>query len=105
VRHGYQVLEAQDGPHAIQLFERHRRDIDLLLTDVVMPAMNGRELAACLWERRPDLKVIYMSGYTGDAMDGSGGLEAGAILIQKPFTPRTLLRRVREVLSGMRKNG
>jgi len=104
VRNGYRVLEAEGGERALQLFERHRRDVDLLLTDVVMPEMNGRELAARLLERRPDLKVVYMSGYTGDAIDGSGGLEPGAILIQKPFTPRTLLRRVREALAGVRKN-
>ncbi|MCS7314132.1 MAG: PAS domain S-box protein [Bryobacterales bacterium] len=100
VRHGYAVLEAADGERALQLFERHAERIALLLTDVVMPGMSGRELAARVRARRPELKVVYMSGYTGDALGERGGPEPGITLIQKPFTPRTLLRRLREALTG-----
>lgn len=99
VRHGYAVLDAAGGEQALELFERHADRIALLLTDVVMPGMSGRELAAQLRARRPGLKVVYMSGYTGDVLGDRGVPEPGITLIQKPFTPRTLLRRLREVLS------
>jgi DNA-binding response OmpR family regulator len=104
VRHGYRVVEAENGRQALQLFQAHQHEIALLLTDVVMPEMNGRDLARHLRACRPDLKVLYMSGYTGDAMSESAGIEPGAVFIQKPFTPRTLLRRVREALADTKKN-
>jgi len=99
-RHGYTVLEAADGQEALRVFEREGERIHLLLTDVVMPHMSGRELALRLTARRPELKVAYMSGYTGDVIADYGVLEPGVILIQKPFTARLLLRRLREALGA-----
>lgn len=99
VRHGYVVLDAPGGEQALEMFERHADRVALLLTDVVMPGMSGRELAARLRARRPELKVVYMSGYPGDVLGDRGIPEPGMTLIQKPFTPRTLLRRLREVLA------
>ncbi len=99
-RHGYVVLDAPGGDQAIRLFERHPDRVDLLLTDVVMPGMSGRELAARLRAIRPELKVVYMSGYTGDVLGDRSALEPGTTLIPKPFSPRTLLRHLREVLAG-----
>lgn len=100
VRHGYSVLEAADGLQALQVFEEHAARIDLLLTDVVMPQMSGRELAVRLTSRRPDLVVMFMSGYTGDVMAEHGLLEPGVLLLPKPFSAPTLLRRLREALDS-----
>ncbi len=100
VRHGYTVLDAADGVQALHLFEQHGSRIDLLLTDVVMPQMSGRELALRLTSRRPDLKVMYMSGYTGDVIADHGVLEPGVILLPKPFSGPVLLRRLREALDN-----
>ena len=97
---GYRVLEADCGERGIEVAERHPEAIDLLLTDVVMPGMNGRQLAERLGSRRPDLKVIYMSGYTDDAALTLGPLPASALFIQKPFAPTALAGRVRHVLAG-----
>ncbi|MGB9604920.1 MAG: PAS domain S-box protein [Bryobacteraceae bacterium] len=99
VRHGYAVLEAESGEQALRLFEQNAERIALVLTDLVMPGMNGRELAQRLSQRRPDLKVVYMSGYPGDALSDHGVPASGVVLIPKPFTPRTLLRRLREALA------
>jgi PAS domain S-box-containing protein len=100
---GYAVLEAANGADAIQLVERHQGLIDLLLTDVIMPGMGGRQLAERLMPRLPKMKVLYMSGYTDDAIVHHGILEPGIALIQKPFTAETLTRRVREVLQAEEK--
>jgi two-component system cell cycle sensor histidine kinase/response regulator CckA len=95
---GYQVLAAEDPTKAIETAERHGGVIHLLLTDVLMPGMNGRELAQRVRELRPDIRVLYMSGHTEDSIAQSGLLEPGALLISKPFTQESLARKVREAL-------
>jgi len=97
---GYRVLDASDGPSALELSARHAAGIDLLVTDVVMPGMSGRELAERLAPQRPEMKVLYTSGYTDDAMVRQGVLNAGVAFLQKPFVPDMLARKVREVLDG-----
>ena len=95
---GYRVLRAPDGQAALELARGHPAAINLLLTDVVMPGMTGRELAEALTAVRPGLRVLYMSGYTDDAVVRHGVLEEGMPFLQKPFTPRALASKVREVL-------
>ena len=97
-RHGYTVLEAPSAEAALDLVTRYSGTIHLLLTDVVMPGLNGRELATKLASLRPDARVIFMSGYTDDAVTRHGVLEPGSAYVQKPFTPDAIARRVREVL-------
>ena len=99
-RNGYTVLEAPDGAAALALVDGAAggRHIDLLLTDVIMPGMSGRELAAQLNARRPNLRVLFMSGYTDDAVVRHGMLEPGLAYVEKPFRPMALLRKVRGVL-------
>jgi len=96
--HGYRVLEALGGPEAIEIAKRHAEAIHLLLTDVVMPGVNGRALAEALTADRPEMRVLYMSGYTDDVIARSGVLESGILLIEKPFAAVALLGRVREAL-------
>ena len=97
-RQGYAVLEASNGPDAIQICAQHKGTIDLLVTDVMMPQMTGRELAERLAAVRTDLKVLFVSGYTDDAMLQSGSFPPGTAFLQKPFTLGSLLGKVREVL-------
>ncbi len=96
---GYSVVEARDGEEALAVSEGHRGLIDLLVTDVVMPKLNGRQLADRLASTRPTLRVLYMSGYTDDAVLRYGvHRNAGMALLQKPFTPIVLARKAHEVL-------
>ncbi len=97
---GYRVLEASGGGEALQICDSHEGPIDLLLTDVIMPEMSGRELAVSLQERWPALRVLFMSGYTDDAIVHHGVLEAGANFVQKPFTPDVLATKVRDALKN-----
>jgi two-component system cell cycle sensor histidine kinase/response regulator CckA len=101
-RHGYTVLEAPSGKDALNIAVKRQAPIHLLLTDVVMPEMSGRELAEQFAEFRPGAKVLYMSGYTDDAVVRHGILRDGIEYLQKPFSPDTLARRVREVLDSLR---
>jgi len=99
-KQGYRVIEAPDGSVAMQIAVAHEGRIHLLLTDVIMPGMNGRELAQRILEIRPDTKVLYMSGYTENVIGHNGTLDAGVSLLQKPFTLRDLKSRVRQVLNS-----
>jgi PAS domain S-box-containing protein len=98
-RLGYQVLVARDGADALALADTHAARIDLLLTDVVMPGLNGRQLAERLLARRPGLAVVYMSGYTEEVVDQAGVLEEGLILVQKPYQPEELAAALRQALA------
>jgi CheY-like chemotaxis protein len=97
---GYRVLEAAGGGAAVSTCERHEGPIHLLVTDVVMPGMSGPELAERLTRLRPEMRVLYMSGYTDDAILHHGGLDRAASLIEKPFTAEALTNRIREALTS-----
>jgi len=97
-RHGYQVLEAEQGEQALELCAQHVGSIHLLLTDVVMPRMGGRELAERATVLRPEMKVLFMSGYANDDIIAHGVMDESISLLEKPITPSGLARRVREVL-------
>jgi PAS domain S-box-containing protein len=99
-QHGYRVLVAANGAAALQLVEEKPESINLLLTDVIMPGLNGRALAERLLLRQPGLKVLYMSGYTDDAIVDHGVLGAGTHLLHKPFSEDNLIHKVREVLDA-----
>jgi CheY-like chemotaxis protein len=96
--HGYDVVEACNGQDALRVYDQREGGIDLLLTDVVMPVMGGRELARHLEKRQPGLKVLYVSGYTDETAIREGKLEPGAEFLAKPFSPDDLASKIREVL-------
>jgi two-component system, cell cycle sensor histidine kinase and response regulator CckA len=102
-RLGYRVLEASDAAQALALWSGARDSIDLLVTDVIMPHMSGRELAEKLTAIRPDLKVLYMSGYTGEIIARHGVGQSETALLQKPFTREALGLKVRSILDADRK--
>ena len=104
-QNGYHVLSAPDGAQALQLAQKAEGPIHLLLTDVIMPGMNGRALADRLAPGHPAMKVLYMSGYSDSFIAGHGVLEAGMHLLHKPFTEENLIRKVRDVLDGPRASG
>lgn len=97
---GYTVLEAEDGHTALELSAMHLGSIDLLLTDVVMPGISGRELAERIARSRPGIKILYMSGYTDQAVVHHGILESDAVLLQKPFNMASLATKLREILAA-----
>jgi CheY-like chemotaxis protein len=97
---GYDVLEASNGSAALSAYEKNSHKIDMVLTDVVMPQMNGFEMVKHLVEKTPGLKILYMSGYRDNAVGGSSGEEAPRAFLHKPFTPDSLLAKVREVLDA-----
>jgi CheY-like chemotaxis protein len=97
---GYTVLVAGDGNAAERMAGAHADTIHLLMTDVVLPGLNGREVARRLVAQRPGIKVLYLSGYTDDAIVHHGVLEPGVAFLQKPFSPAVLGRKVREVLDS-----
>jgi two-component system, cell cycle sensor histidine kinase and response regulator CckA len=95
---GYSVLEAKSGEDGLETAARHRGTIQLVITDVVMPGMGGRELVKKLAETNPATKVLYLSGYTEDTIVSDGSIESGTAFLQKPFSLQNLSRKVREVL-------
>jgi two-component system cell cycle sensor histidine kinase/response regulator CckA len=99
-RYGYRVLEAADGDEALRIVRAHREPIHVLLSDVVMPSMSGPELAHLVQLEHPGIRVLYASGYTDDAIVRHGVLDPGVAFLQKPFTPTSLLRKIRELLDA-----
>jgi CheY-like chemotaxis protein len=97
---GYTVLQAGDGPSALELLRRHTGPLDLLVTDVVMPGMSGPDVAGAVAAMRPGTEVLYISGYTDSSVGHHGVLEPGIAFLQKPFDADVLTRKVREVLDG-----
>jgi DNA-binding response OmpR family regulator len=95
---GYKVLEAENGEGGLRIAETCKEPIDILITDVVMPGIGGRELAKKLLALRPGISVLYLSGYTEDAVITHGALAPGTAFLQKPFTLQSLAEKVREVL-------
>jgi len=101
---GYRVLEARDSTQALAVARGHQSEIHLLVSDVVMPGGGGFQLAQQLLVERPKMRVLYMSGYTDEAVVRHGLLERGLNYLQKPFTPAVLARRVRDVLDAKEKS-
>ncbi|MFH2007954.1 MAG: PAS domain S-box protein [bacterium] len=99
-RQGFTVLEAGGGAEAVSLAETHEGAIDVLVTDVVMPQMSGPEVYRAVRELRPDVRVVYMSGYTGDALGERAVLDEDTVFLQKPFTRRSLIAKIEEALVG-----
>jgi DNA-binding NtrC family response regulator len=104
-QHGYTVLAARTPEAALQLAESHAGPIHLLVTDVVMPGMNGKELHERLHAGHPGMKCLFMSGYTAEVIASHGVLETGVEFLQKPFTIQTLAEKVRETLQRASRTG
>ncbi len=100
-RNGYTVLAAESGREALQLVRNHAGAIHLLITDVMMPDMDGPELVRQLSAIRPDTRTLFMSGYMDDTLGEGGILSTNANFIQKPFSPGTIAQRIREILDGV----
>jgi two-component system cell cycle sensor histidine kinase/response regulator CckA len=100
-RNGYTVLAAESGREALELVRNHDGVIDLLITDVMMPDMDGPELVRQLSTIRPDTRTLFMSGYMDDTLGEHGILSSNANFIQKPFSPRTIAQKVRDILDGV----
>jgi CheY-like chemotaxis protein len=96
---GYRVLEAADGREALEKSRKYSDPIHILLTDMIMPELGGRALAHELCELRPDIRVVYMSGYSGRTYNSQSDLDTGSFFLQKPFTRDTLARKIREALA------
>ncbi len=101
-RDGYRVLTTSGGPEALSVAAAHRGEIRLLVSDVVMPGMDGRELAEQLATILPDIRVLFISGYATDEVSRRGVLPVDTPFLRKPFSPRELLRKVREILEAPR---
>ena len=99
-RNGYTVLEAHDGDHALRVADQYKQPIQLLVTDMVMPGLSGQNLSAALREKRPDLRVLFISGYTNEDVIRRGLMDSGAAFLQKPFTAAELAKAVRVVLDA-----
>ena len=99
---GYSVIEAANGKHALQLAANHDGPIHLLITDLVMPQMNGRELAAAFKKDHPDMLVLFMSGYTSDVIDAEGVMADKLPFLEKPFELDELIQKVREILDKVK---
>ena len=99
--HGYRVLEAREASEARRIYEQQAAQIDLLLTDIVMPGMSGTQLAAALRQVTPQLRVLYMSGYAGAAAPATGGSRPNVWFMEKPFTATSLLEKVDEALHSV----
>ena len=96
---GYRVLEADSGEAGIAIADKHEGQIDLIITDVMMPGMSGREMVNKLNQTRPAIRILYLSGYTEDAIVSEGKFESGTAFLQKPFSLQSLSKKVREVLA------
>jgi CheY-like chemotaxis protein len=101
---GHTVVEASHGAEALEVARRYQGPLDMLVTDMVMPKMSGRELADRLLEEHPQLKILFISGYTSDTAARHGILEGEMAFLQKPFGLRDLARKIREVLNASRDN-
>jgi CheY-like chemotaxis protein len=97
---GYRTLQADDGPAGLDLLMHHLADVDLLITDIGLPGLNGRQVADAARVRRPDLKVLFMTGYAENAALSSGFLEQGMDMVTKPFPMDTLSAKVRQMVGG-----
>ena len=97
---GYEVVKAEDPEHALALSKEEIKEIDLVITDVIMPGMNGRELTEKLRQELPGLKVLYISGYTADIIAERGLVEPGFEFLSKPITSKALAEKVREMLDA-----
>ncbi len=101
-RSGYSILEAKNGEQALRIFDQNRDDIKLLLSDIVMPGINGKELAEQISSRNSEIKYLLMSGYTDDSTILDGMLKPGVPFLRKPVISDTLIQKVREVLDGVK---